>query len=371
MNQIIFNQNISRNVLHIDLILSLLILCILLLSIFVTWSACGQSYDLIQHKIIQIIIGLSIMLVLARIPPKLYELYTPYMYYICLILLFLVNIMGYSCKGSQRWLDFGFLKFQPSEIIKLIVPLMVTHNLNKEQYPPSIKRIFVSLLFIIIPTMFIFLQPDLGTAILTISSGLFILFLSGISWKLIIVIILIILLHIPICWIFFMHEYQKTRISILWNPESDPLGSGYHIIQSKIAIGSGGITGKGWLHGTQSQLEFLPERHTDFIFSVIGEEFGFIGVSMLLLLYLSIVLRGFIIAFKVQHMFGRLIISGFMLMLFMSVCMNVGMVMGLLPVVGIPLPLVSYGGSSLLVLMSGFGCIMSMYSHRNIISKNP
>lgn len=371
MNRIIFfKQYISKKTLHIDLPLFILILLTLLYSIFITWSASGQNSNMLQQKIIQIIIGLVIMLLLAQIPPKIYKLYTPHIYYMSLILLILVNISGYISKGAQRWLDIGLIRFQPSEIIKISILFMVSHHLNKRCYPPNTKDVFIVLFLITIPTMLIVLQPDLGTAILTASSGLFVLFLSGISWIFITLILLIILLSIPIFWFFYMHEYQRTRISMLWDPETDPLGSGYHIIQSKIAIGSGGLTGKGWLHGTQSQLEFLPERHTDFIFSVIGEELGFIGISVLLLLYLSIICRGLIIAIKIQHMFGRLIVGGFILMLFMGIFMNIGMVSGILPIVGVPLPLISYGGSSLLVLMIGFGNIMSIHSHRTMISKS-
>lgn len=366
MRRIFFKQNIF----HVDLILILLILFVLIYSVFITWSASGQNIYMIQEKIIQIMTGLLLLILLAQIPPKKYEMYTPYIYYTSIILLILVHITGYVSKGSQRWLDLGIMRFQPSEIVKFTVLFMVTYHLNKKQYPPSTKDIVIALLLTIFPAIFILLQPDLGTAILTISSGLFVLFLSGISWKLIIFLLLKVLLCIPIFWFFYMHEYQKSRISIFWNPESDPLGSGYHIIQSKIAIGSGGLTGKGWLHGTQSQLEFLPERHTDFIFAVIGEELGFIGISILLLLYIGIIFRGFVIAIKTQHMFGRLIIGSFMLMLFTCIFINVGMVSGILPVVGIPLPLISYGGSSLLVFMAGFGSVMSIYSHRKMISKN-
>lgn len=368
-NKIVFKPNLFLNLLHIDLILFLLILIILLFSIFVVWSAGGQNLDLIQQKILQIILGICIMFLIARIPPKIYELYAPQLYYISLFLLILVNIIGHISKGSQRWLDFGFMRFQPSEIVKISMLFMIAQHLTKGKYPPSNKSIMIALFLIIIPIIFITLQPDLGTAILTASAGLFVLFLSGISYKVITSILLIILLCIPIFWFCCMHEYQKTRISILWNPENDPLGSGYHIIQSKIAIGSGGITGKGWLQGTQSQLEFLPECHTDFIFSVIGEELGFIGVIITLLLYSMIIFRGVFIAIKTQHMFGRLVVGGFMLMLFMYIFINIGMVSGILPVVGIPLPLISCGGSSLLVLMIGFGSVMSIHSHRKMISK--
>lgn len=357
------------NKFHIDLTLFMLIISLLLYGIFVIWSASGQNYEIMQQKILQIIGGLLIMIFLAQIPPRNYEVWAPYIYSICLGLLILVNIFGKINKGAQRWLDLGVMKFQPSEIIKISVLLMVAYYINRGQYPPSIKNVIIALLLTSIPTIFVLLQPDLGTAILTASSGLFVLFLSGMNWKLIIFLMLLMCFFIPIFWFFFMHEYQRTRIFMLLHPETDPLGAGYHIIQSKIAIGSGGFTGKGWLHGTQSQLEFLPERHTDFIFSVIGEEFGFFGISILLLLYISLILRGFIIAIRIPNMFGRLVTGGFMLVLFMYVFVNIAMVSGILPIVGIPLPFISYGGSSLLILMIGFGIIMSINGHKKILSK--
>lgn len=358
------------NKLHIDATLFILIILLLSYGIFVMWSASGQNYMMIQQKILQIIIGLLIMIFFAQIPPRFYESWTPYIYSICLILLTLVNFVGQVNKGAQRWLNLGIIKFQPSEIIKIFILFMVAYYINHEKHPPSIQNVIIALLLIGIPTILILLQPDLGTAILTAFSGLFILFLSGISWRLIMFSILLICLFLPIFWYFFMYEYQRARILMLLHPETDPLGAGYHIIQSKIAIGSGGLFGKGWLHGTQSQLEFLPERHTDFIFSVIGEEFGFFGISILLLLYISIIFRGFFIAIHVPNMFGRLIIGGFMLVLFMHVFVNVAMVSGILPVVGIPLPLISYGGSSLLIFMMGFGIVMSVHGHKKMISKN-
>ncbi|WP_159714254.1 rod shape-determining protein RodA [Blochmannia endosymbiont of Camponotus nipponensis] len=354
---------------HIDLTLFLLIVFLLLYGTFIMWSASGQNFEIMRLKMFQIMGGLLLMFFLAQVPPRVYELWTPYIYFLSLILLISVNMIGQISKGAQRWLDFGIIRFQPSEIVKISVLLMIAHYINRGQHPPSFKNVGIALLLTMTPTILMLLQPDLGTAILTISSGFFVLFLSGISWKLIMLTLLIIILFAPIFWFFCMHEYQRSRITILLHPEIDPLGAGYHIIQSKIAIGSGGFTGKGWLHGTQSQLEFLPERHTDFIFSVIGEELGFFGISILLLLYLGIILRGFFIAAKTQHMFGRLIIGSFMLVLFMYIFVNIGMVSGLLPVVGIPLPLISYGGSSLLVLMAGFGMIMSINGHKKMISK--
>lgn len=354
---------------HIDLILFLLIIALLLYGIFVIWSASGQNHEIMRQKILQIIIGLLVMMFLAQIPPRFYEVWAPHIYSICLVLLMLVNIIGKINKGAQRWLDFGMMRFQPSELIKIAVLLVVAYYMNRVKYPPSIKNVIIVLFLISTPTIFVLLQPDLGTAILTASSGLFVLFFSGINWQLIMFIILLIIFCIPIFWFFLMHDYQRTRIFMLLHPENDPLGAGYHIIQSKIAIGSGGFSGKGWLHGTQSQLEFLPERHTDFIFSVIGEEFGFLGISILLLLYISLIFRGFFIAIHIQNMFGRLVIGSFMLILFTCIFVNIAMVSGMLPVVGIPLPFISYGGSSLLILMIGFGIVMSINGHKKMISK--
>ncbi|URJ25368.1 rod shape-determining protein RodA [Candidatus Blochmannia ocreatus (nom. nud.)] len=368
MKQIIGRYSIW-NKYHIDVKLFLLIIILLLYGIFIMWSACGQNFEIIRLRILQVIGGMIIMLILAQIPPRTYEVLTPYVYVCCIILLILVNIMGQISKGAQRWLDFGIIRFQPSEIVKISVLLMVANYLSKASHPPSLMNISVTLLLIFFPTVFVFLQPDLGTAMLIISSGLFVLFLSGISWKLIVSTLLLIIFVIPIFWLFCMHKYQQDRIKTLLHPELDPLGSGYHIIQSKIAIGSGGFTGKGWLHGTQSRLEFLPERHTDFIFSVLGEELGFLGIIVLLCLYLGIIFRGFFIAISISHMFGRLIVGGFMLVLCICVIVNIGMVSGLLPIVGVPLPLISYGGSSLSGLMAGFGIVMSINGHRKMISK--
>lgn len=365
----IIEKKFFFNRFHIDFILFFLIILISLYGVLIIWSASGQDYYIMQQKILQVVGGLLIMIFLAQIPPRIYESWAPYIYSICLILLILVNIIGKVSKGAQRWLDFGIIKFQPSEIMKISILLIVAYYINQKPYPLSIKNIIVILCLIGIPTILILLQPDLGTAILTALSGLFILFLSGINWKSMIYLILLILLFIPIFWFFFMHEYQRIRIFMLLHPETDPLGAGYHIIQSKIAIGSGGFMGKGWLNGTQSQLEFLPERHTDFIFSVIGEEFGFLGILILLLLYISLIFRGFFIAIHMQNMFGKLITGGFMSILFMYIFVNISMVSGILPVVGVPLPLISYGGSSFLILMIGFGIIMSINGHKKMISK--
>lgn len=262
------------------------------------------------------------------------------------------------------------MRFQPSEIAKIAVPLMVARFMNRDVCPPSLKNTAIALVLIFLPTLLVAAQPDLGTSILIAASGLFVLFLSGMSWKLIAVAAVALAAFIPVLWFFLMHGYQRDRVMMLLDPESDPLGAGYHIIQSKIAIGSGGLSGKGWLHGTQSQLEFLPERHTDFIFAVLAEELGLIGVLVLLALYLLVIIRGLMIAAKAQTTFGRVMVGGLMLILFVYVFVNIGMVSGILPVVGVPLPLVSYGGSALIVLMAGFGIIMSIHTHRKMLSKS-
>ncbi|NLS55099.1 peptidoglycan glycosyltransferase MrdB [Hafnia alvei] len=355
---------------HIDLPFLLCILSILAYSAFVMWSASGQDVGMMERKIGQIFMGLCVMLVMAQIPPRVYESWAPYLYVFCVILLILVDAFGQISKGAQRWLDLGFVRFQPSEIAKIAVPLMVARFINRDVCPPSLKNTGIALILIFMPTLLVAAQPDLGTSILVAASGLFILFLAGLSWRLILVAVVLVAAFIPILWFFLMHDYQQARVMMLLDPESDPLGAGYHIIQSKIAIGSGGFGGKGWLHGTQSQLEFLPERHTDFIFAVLAEELGLVGVLVLLGLYLLTIMRGLMIAAKAQTTFGRVMVGGLMLILFVYVFVNIGMVSGILPVVGVPLPLVSYGGSALIVLMAGFGIVMSIHTHRKMLSKN-
>ncbi|WP_410016101.1 peptidoglycan glycosyltransferase MrdB [Sodalis sp. C49] len=358
------------NKLHIDVPFLFLITLLLAYSAMVMWSASGQDVGMMERKIGQIFMGLLVMLVLAQVPPRVYEAWAPYLYIISVILLVAVDAFGQISKGAQRWLDLGFVRFQPSEIAKIAVPLMVARFINRDSCPPSLKNTAIALVLIFLPTLLVAAQPDLGTAILIAASGLFVLFLSGMSWKLIGVAALLVAAFIPILWFFLMHDYQRDRVMMLLDPETDPLGAGYHIIQSKIAIGSGGLSGKGWLHGTQSQLEFLPERHTDFIFAVLGEELGLIGVLVLLALYLCVIMRGLVIAAKAQTTFGRVMAGGLMLILFVYVFVNIGMVSGILPVVGVPLPLVSYGGSALIVLMAGFGIVMSIHTHRKMLSKN-
>ncbi|MBP6122876.1 MULTISPECIES: peptidoglycan glycosyltransferase MrdB [Providencia] len=356
--------------LHIDVPMLLIIIALLAYSAFIMWSASGQDPEMMERKLGQIATGFIVMIVMAQIPPRVYENWAPHLFIVCVILLIFVDVFGHISKGAQRWLDLGFIRFQPSEIAKISVPLMVARFMNRDVCPPSMKNTSIALVLIFVPTLLVAAQPDLGTSILVAASGLFVLFLAGMSWRLITVAAAALAAFIPLLWFFLMHGYQRARVMMLLDPETDPLGAGYHIIQSKIAIGSGGLMGKGWLQGTQSQLEFLPERHTDFIFAVLAEELGLIGILILLGLYLLLIIRGLYIAASAQNTFGRVMVGGLILILFVYVFVNIGMVSGILPVVGVPLPLMSYGGSALIVLMAGFGIIMSIHTHRKFLSKS-
>jgi rod shape determining protein RodA len=277
------------------------------------------------------------------------------------LLLIVVLLMGDISKGAQRWLDLGFFRFQPSEIMKIAMPATVAWLMMQQMLPVRWQMVFFALFMIAVPVFLIAKQPDLGTSILVATSGLIVLFLAGMSWRIIIGAITLFALSAPIAWN-HLHDYQQKRVLMFLDPESDPLGAGYHIIQSKIAIGSGGMDGKGWRNGTQTQLDFLPESHTDFIFSVLAEEWGLIGVVVLLSVYIFVLFRGFYIAWRAKNTFGRLLAGAITLSLFVYVFINIGMVSGMLPVVGVPLPLVSYGGTSLVTLMIGFGILMSIHA---------
>ncbi|MFQ1047802.1 rod shape-determining protein RodA, partial [Avibacterium paragallinarum] len=350
--------------LHIDLWLFLGLLIISGGGLFILYSASGANEIMFRNRIIQVVLGFVVMLVMAQFSPRFYQGIAPYVFGIGLVLLILVDLVGTTSKGAQRWLDLGLFRFQPSEIVKLAVPLMVAVFLGKRALPPSLKDTFIALFIIIVPTLLVAIQPDLGTSILVSASGLFVVFLAGMSWWLISIAVVGLAGFIPIMWFYLMHDYQRTRVLTLLDPEKDPLGAGYHILQSKIAIGSGGIWGKGWMQGTQSQLEFLPEPHTDFIFAVLSEEHGMVGFAILMFLYLFIVARGLIIGVNAQNAFGRTLVGALTLIFFVYVFVNIGMVSGILPVVGVPLPLVSYGGTSFVTLMAGFGLIMSIHTHK-------
>ncbi|NAW69683.1 rod shape-determining protein RodA [Vibrio sp. V27_P1S3P104] len=355
--------------LHIDLPLLLGLLVLMLFGLVVMYSASGQSLAMMDRQAMRMGMALLIMVGLAQISPRNYERLAPLLFFVGALLLLGVLFFGEISKGAQRWLNLGFVRFQPSELLKLAVPLMVARYIGNRPIPADLKTLTVSLFMVFVPTILIAKQPDLGTAILIAASGIFVIFLAGISWKIIAAASIGVGAFVPVLWFFLMHEYQKTRVRTLFNPESDPLGAGYHIIQSKIAIGSGGISGKGWLHGTQSNLEFLPERHTDFIFAVIAEEWGMIGTLALLSVYLFVIGRGLYLASNAQTAFGRMMAGSIVLSFFVYVFVNIGMVSGILPVVGVPLPLISYGGTSMVTLMAGFGILMSIHTHRKAFSK--
>jgi len=352
---------------HLDALLLLGLLVLLSVGLMVLYSAGGQDNGLLVRQLIRMGTAFFVLMVLAQIHPDRMRDAAYWLYGLGLILLFAVLAFGHEGKGAQRWLDLGFFRFQPSELMKLAVPLLVAAYLAERPLAPTTGRLIVGLLMIIVPSFLIAKQPDLGTSLLIASSGLIVLFLSGIRWRIIIGFITVCASALPILW-YFMHAYQRQRVLTFLNPESDPLGSGYHIIQSKIAIGSGGIFGQGWLEGTQSHLEFLPERSTDFIFAVIAEEFGLIGVGLLLFWYLLVAGRGLFIASQAQTSFARLLAGSISVTFLVYVFVNVGMVTGLLPVVGVPLPLISYGGTSMVTLLAGFGILMSIHTHRRMMS---
>ena len=322
-----------------------------------------------DRQMIRMGLSLIVLVTVAQINPEVLKRWALPIYLIGIALLLAVHFFGEINKGAQRWLNLGFMEFQPSELMKLAFPITMAWYISKFPLPPQKRYLAGGMAILLAPTLLIASQPDLGTSILVAASGVFVLFLSGMSWAIVLGVILAGLAFLPILWFFLMHDYQRTRVLTLLDPEQDPLGAGYHIIQSKIAIGSGGFWGKGWLEGTQSQLEFLPERHTDFIFAVIGEEFGLIGILLLLLLYVFVIGRGLVIASRAQTSFARLLAGSIILTFFVYVFVNIGMVSGILPVVGVPLPLISYGGTSMLTLMVGFGILMSIHTHRRFIDR--
>ena len=339
------------------------------ISLIVLYSAVGENIDQITKHSIRAVFAILLMLVFSRIPPSMLSRWSLHIYLFGLGLLFIVLAVGIIGKGAQRWIDLGIFRFQPSEIMKIGVPMMVAWLLTRSTLPPRFSVLIFAVLIVLIPAALVILQPDLGTGLLIALAGIIVIFLAGISWKLILSVIFSMGLIAPAMWVFVLHDYQRTRILTLFDPWSDPLGAGYHTIQSIIAIGSGGVQGKGWLSGTQSQLEFIPERSTDFIFSVFAEEFGFIGVIVLLLLYSFLVFRGLLIAFYAQDTYSRLLAGGLSATFFFYVFVNIGMVSGILPVVGVPLPLMSYGGTSMVTLMIGFGILMSISRNRNYIGR--
>jgi len=352
---------------RLDPVLTVLLLVMSFFGLLVLYSASGESVDLVLRQLTRLSLGLFLMAVVANISTRVLFKASIWIYLAGILMLVAVILFGDVGKGAQRWLDLGLLRFQPAELVKLAVPMMVASYLAEKALPVGFKEVLVSVVLVMLPVLLIARQPDLGTAILVASAGFFVLFLAGIRWKVLLFLSALVSIMAPILWKYALHDYQRARIRTLLNPESDPLGAGYHIIQSKIAIGSGGVFGKGWLNGTQSQLDFIPERSTDFIFSVLGEEFGFLGILLLITLYLMIISRGLYIAGKSTESFGRLLAGALSLTFFVYLFVNTGMVTGLLPVVGVPLPLISYGGTSLVTLLIGFGMIMSVKSTKRFM----
>ena len=348
--------------LDMPLFCALVALCAL--SLIILYSAGRENLNLLVQQAIRIGIAFTLMLAVARVSNVALVRWSPYLYTIGLLLLALVLGGGLVGKGAQRWLDLGVVRFQPAEMMKIAVPMMVVWILTRSPLPPRRPAILISLIVVFVPTALVIAQPDLGTAILIASSGLVAIFLAGIGWKPILWSALAAAVSAPVVWIFILHGYQHRRILTLFNPWADPLGAGYHTIQSIIAVGSGGLFGKGWLAGTQSQLDFIPEQSTDFVFSVYAEEFGFIGVAILISVYLFIGLRSLAIAHKAQDSYSRLLGGCLAVTFFGYVFVNIGMTSGLLPVVGVPLPLISQGGSSMVTLMIGFGILMGIRRRR-------
>lgn len=360
-----FNLSGLLRRLHIDgpLLGGLLLICGF--GLFILYSAVGESNRLLLNQAVRLGVAFIAMIIVAQLPPGFLRRWTPWGYMAGLILLVLVLTKGDVGQGARRWLDLG-IRFQPSEAMKLGVPMMAAWYLHDRSIPPKLGQLATIAVMIVVPTFLIARQPDLGTALLIAASGVIVIVLAGMSFRLMLGLGIAAIPGALVLWN-FMQDYQKQRVLTLLNPDSDPLGAGYNIIQSKIAIGSGGLFGKGWTNGSQAQLEFLPERDTDFIFGVLGEEFGLFGVLALLTLYMFVIGRGLYIAVQAHDTFSRLLAGSISLTFMVYVFVNTAMVTGLVPVVGVPLPLVSFGGTSMVTLMSGFGILMSIHSHRKLL----
>ena len=352
---------------HIDSWTLSLLLILSGFGMVMLYSASGHDLGAVSAQAKRLGLGFVLMFLVAQAPPEWYRSGAGWLYGGTVLMLVLVLLLGDSAKGAQRWLDFGVMRFQPSELMKLAMPLAIAAYLHQRTLPPQIGSMLVSIVLIAVPTGLVMVQPDLGTSLLVVAAGGFALFFAGLRWRWILGAIAAVAATAPFLWM-RLHDYQRGRILTLFNPERDPLGAGYHITQSKIAIGSGGTFGKGWLEGTQAKLDFLPEANTDFIFAVIAEELGLIGVVLLLLVYLAIVARGLLIALRAQDTFQRLLAAALTLKFFVYVFINIGMVIGLLPVVGVPLPLISYGGTSAVSLLVGFGMLMSIQTNRKLLA---
>jgi rod shape determining protein RodA len=353
--------------LHLDgpLLLSVLAVCVA--GLVVLFSAAGEDVGVFLRQAARVGLGLGVMVAVAQVPPRILRAVAPWLYAVGVLLLVAVALVGDIAMGAQRWLDLGFIRFQPSEIMKIALPLACAWYLHDRPLPPDLRSLVVLGVAILVPVLLVAEQPDLGTALLIASGGGLVVLLAGLQLRYILGLGALLAAAVPLLW-HFLHDYQRQRVLTFLNPQNDPLGAGYHTIQSQIAIGSGGVFGKGYMNGSQAHLEFLPERSTDFIFAVIGEEWGLVGLAVLIALYLMVLARGMYIAAQGQDTFCRLIAGALTLTFAVYVFVNSGMVAGLLPVVGVPLPLVSYGGTSMVTLMAGFGILMSVHSRRKLVA---
>lgn len=353
--------------LHLDLPLLALLGALSGVGLVILYSAGGAEMDLLVRQLIRLGLAFAVMFAVAQVPSDWMYRLAPVLYGVSLVLLILVMLLGDIGKGAQRWLDLGVIRFQPSELMKLAMPLMIARYLQDRGIPPQRWDVPIVLALIGGPVLLIAEQPDLGTAVLVMTAGMAVLFLGGLGWRWIVALSAALGAALPLVWA-LMHDYQRQRVLTLLDPEADPLGTGYHIIQSKIALGSGGLFGKGWLNGTQAHLQFLPEGTTDFIFAVYGEEFGLIGLLLLLGIYFAVTARGLQIAGNGQNGFERLLAASLSFTFLFYVLVNTGMVSGILPVVGVPLPLISYGGTSMVTLLAGFGMLMSIQTHKKMLA---
>lgn len=354
---------------HVDLLLVLLVLLTSVFGLVVLYSASGQSLPNVQRQAVYFVVALGAMFSMAQVPVHVMRRFAIWFYLLTVLTLILVLLVGVGAKGAQRWLSLGGFRFQPSELMKLAMPLAIAAYLSRRMLPPVFKHVLWTLVLVAIPTLLIVRQPDLGTSILVASSGLVVLFFAGLRWRYILGAFFLLLASVWPLWQFVLQDYQKRRVITLFDPEQDRLGAGWNIIQSKTAIGSGGTSGKGWLQGTQSQLDFLPEGHTDFVVAVLAEEFGLYGVLVLLGLYTMIIMRGMLIALRAQDSFGRLVAASITFTFFVYIFVNVGMVAGLLPVVGVPLPLISQGGTAIISILAGFGILMAIATERRRVTR--
>jgi rod shape determining protein RodA len=352
--------------LHLDGPLLVALAAVTAFGLLVLYSAAGGNTAMWTRQVVRLGIAVVGMIMLAQVPARFLRMLTPLAYALGVVLLIVVAALGDIGKGAQRWLDLGVIRFQPSELMKLAVPMMCAWYLHDRALPASIRETLVVAVIVAVPALLIAEQPDLGTALLVAAAGVFVILLAGLPWRFVLAGAGLAAAAAPLAW-FLMHDYQRRRVMMLINPEIDPLGAGYHIIQSQIAIGSGGVFGKGWMNGSQAQLEFLPERSTDFIFAVIGEELGLLGQLLLLVLYMAVIGRALYLANQCKDTFGRLLSGSIALTFFVYAFVNTGMVTGLLPVVGVPLPLVSYGGTSMVTLLAGFGILMSLQAQRKLV----